>query len=288
MKEGMNVIPNITLANGLQMPAIGFGSYKVKDGSAADQIADAIRTGYRLLDTASFYGNEEEVGEGIRRSGIDRRELFVTTKAWRDEMGYENVLTAFERSCQRLGVDYVDLYLLHWPAVATRDPDWQHTNAESWRALEELYAAGKVRAIGVSNFLPQHLDELLKTAKIVPMVNQIEYHPGWTQDDVVAYCKARSIAVEAWSPMGRGRVFSEPLVVELAEKYGCNVGQLCLRYDLQNGVIPLPKSSHVERMEQNLNIFGFAISEEDMTRLDALENVGWSGEDPATQLRQNL
>lgn len=280
--------PFVTLSNGIQMPAIGFGTYKVKEGSAADQVADAIHIGYRLLDTASFYQNEEEVGKGIRRSGIDRKELFLTTKAWRDEMGYDKIMTAFENSCRRLGVDWLDLYLIHWPAVACKDPDWVNTNAESWRAMEELYAAGKVRAIGVSNFLPVHLEALLKTAKIIPMVNQIEYHPGWTQDEAVAYCKARGIALEAWSPMGRGRVFQHPLIVELAEKYSCNVGQLCIRYDLQNGIIPLPKSTHPDRMAQNLDVFGFTISPEDMARIDALENIGWSGEDPLTQTKQLL
>lgn len=276
--------PFITLSNGLRLPAIGFGSYKVKDGDAAGQIAAALQTGYRLLDTASFYGNEEEVGEGIRRSGVDRSEIALTTKAWRDECGYEGVLDAFERSCRRLGTDYLDLYLIHWPSVATRDPDWVHTNAESWRAMEELYRAGRVKAIGVSNFLPLHLEELAKTASLLPMVNQIEYHPGWTQDETVAWCRAHGVTVEAWSPMGRGRVFQEPLLVELAEKYGCNVGQLCIRYATQNGVVPLPKSSHPERMRQNLEVFGFTITPEDMARIDALENLGWSGEDPATQL----
>lgn len=268
------------LSNGLCLPKVGFGTYKVAGQDGAQGVAQALEAGYRLLDTASFYKNEDEVGEGLRRSGLKREEVLITSKAWRDEMGYENILAAFERSCRRLGVDYIDLYLLHWPRVPATDPDWKEHNAGSWRGLEELYRAGKVRAIGLSNFLTEHLEALCETAEIAPMVDQLEYHPGWTQWETVSWCRSRSIQVEAWSPMGRTRVLNDPLVLELAEKYRVSPARLCIRFALENGVLPLPKSGHPQRMRENLDVFSFAITPEDMARLNRMPPTGWSGEDP--------
>lgn len=266
-----------TLSNGFRLPKVGYGTYKT---TGAQGVAQALKAGYRLLDTASFYKNEQEVGEGIRRSGLDRNEVLITSKAWRDEMGYDQVLAAFDRSCRRLGTDYLDLYLLHWPRVPYSDPDWKEHNAGSWRALERLYREGRVRAIGVSNFLPEHLEALLETAEICPMVNQMEYHPGWNQPETVAWCRAHGVLVEAWSPMGRRRVLEHPLVLELAERYGVTPAQLCLRFALENGVLPLPKSGDPERMAQNLEVFRFRLAPEDLARLNQMGPAGWSGEDP--------
>lgn len=269
-----------TLSNGLQLPKVGYGTYKVAGQDGAQAVAQALAAGYRLLDTASFYGNEEEVSEGLGRSGLKRSQVLLTSKAWRDEMGYEEVLAAFDRSCRRLGTDYLDLYLLHWPRVPYSDPNWKRHNAESWRALETLYRSGRVRAIGVSNFLPEHLDALLETAEVCPMVDQVEYHPGWNQPEVLDWCRAHSTLAEAWSPMGRRRVLEHSLVTELAEKYGVSPAQLCIRFALENGVLPLPKSGDPQRMAQNLEVFSFRIAPADLERLNRMAPAGWSGQDP--------
>lgn len=270
----------VTLSNGLQLPKVGYGTYRTTGPEGSAVVAQALEVGYRLLDTASFYGNEADVGEGVRRSGLSRNQVLLTSKAWRDEMGYDQIRAAFDRSCRRLGTDYLDLYLLHWPRVPYSDPDWKAHNAESWRALEELYRAGRVRAIGVSNFLPEHLEALLETAEICPMVDQMEYHPGWNQPETVAWCRAHGVLVQAWSPMGRRRVLEHPLVLELAAKYGLTPAQLCIRFAVDNGVLPLPKSGNRERMAENLDVFATALSAEDLARLNAMEPAGWSGQDP--------
>lgn len=269
-----------TLSNGVELPKVGYGTYKVNGADGAQLVAEALQIGYRLLDTASFYQNEEEVGEGVRRSGVSRGQVLITSKAWRDEMGYDQILAAFDRSCRRMGVDYLDLYLLHWPRVPATDPDWKQHNAESWQALERLYREGKVRAIGLSNFLPEHLEALWETAETLPMVNQLEYHPGWNQPETASWCKGHRIQLEAWSPMGRAKVLNTPLVTELAEKYHVSPAQLCIRFALENGVLPLPKSGHVKRMAENLDVFSFSLEREDVRRLNQMEPIGWSGEDP--------
>lgn len=269
-----------TLSNGLELPRVGYGTYQVSDGRGAEVVAQALTAGYRLLDTASFYDNEEAVGEGIRRSGLPRSEVLLTSKAWRTELGHSEVLSAFEASCRRLGTDYLDLYLLHWPCVAAQRPDWRAVNAQSWQALEELYRAGRVRAIGVSNYLPEHLDALLETAEILPMVNQIEYHPGWTQPETVNWCRAHGVLVEAWSPMGRRRVLHHPLVERIAARHQVSPARVCLRFALEQGVLPLPKSSDAARMAENLALFSFSLSEEERDWLETMPPAGWSGEDP--------
>lgn len=272
----------VTLRNGVQMPAVGFGTYKIAEGGE-DLIAEAIRTGYRHLDTAAYYKNEETVREGIRRAGVPREDIFLTTKVWTGDMGYYNVMRSFAKSCKRLGTDYLDLYLIHWPRVAANDPEWERTNAETWHALEDLYSTGRVRAIGVSNFLKHHLQSLEDSAMILPMVDQLEYHPGWTWRDTVVFAQAGGMIVEGWSPLGRTRMFENELLRALAEKYGCSVAQLCLRWAMQNGVVPLPKTATPARMRSNLELEFFVISPEDMEAINALPELGWSGLHPDEQ-----
>ena len=204
----------------------------------------------------------------------------MTSKLWKDEMGYENALAAFERSLQKLGTDYLDLYLIHWPRPDDLTAEWQQLDRDTWRALEDLYRAGRVRAIGVSNFLPHHLRSLMKTAEVMPMVNQIEFHPGYPQTYTVEFCKAHGILPEAWSPLGRTRVLQDERLAGIAAKYGKSVAQLCVRFALQCGVAPLPKSSSPARMQANLDVFDFVISDEDMDRILTLPQFGWSGLHP--------
>ena len=269
-----------TLANGVEIPAVGFGTYKAAADNDEAIISEAIRQGYRHLDTAAFYFNEEAVGKAVRESGIPREEFFLTSKVWRDRLGYDSTLREFEESCKKLGTDYLDLYLIHWPRSNDLTAEWKNLDVETWKALEDLYKSKKVRAIGVSNFLPHHLNNLLERTSIIPMVNQLEFHPGYMQKAAVDFSQRLGIQVEAWSPIGRARVLGEPLLQELAEKYQVSVAQLCIRFALQCGVLPLPKSSSGERMRQNLDVFGFNIEDDDTHQLMTLPQLGWSGEHP--------
>ena len=250
------------LSNGVDIPSIGFGTYKLgEEQEVRDKVKLALKLGYRQIDTASFYGNEEGVGKGIAESGVDRKDIFLVTKLWNDEHGYEETINAFNKSIKRLGVDYLDLYLIHWP---------NKLNSETWRAFEDLYKEGKVRAIGVCNFKIGHLEELKKTAKIMPMVNQIEIHPCKTQKETIEYCNENNIQVVAWGYIMRGKILSLPLMLELSEKYNKSIAQITLRWHIQNGVIPIPKSSNEERIKANLDIFDFNISSEDIKKIDEL------------------
>lgn len=213
------------LSNGVKMPKIGFGTYKSTDGSDERVIGQALETGYRLLDTAAAYKNEEQVGKAMARSGISRKEIFLTSKVWKTNLGYENTKTSFQESLERLQTDYLDLFLLHWPKPDPESADWKELDRESWRALEELYKEGKVRAIGVSNFLPHHLINIQKTAEIQPMVDQLELHAGYLQEAAVAYCKEHQILVQAWSPLGRRRIMEQEQVQKMAEKYQVSAAQ---------------------------------------------------------------
>lgn len=269
------------LHNGVSIPCIGYGTFLTSDEAAVEAVRAALAAGYRHIDTAATYGNEVGVGAGIRAGGVPREELFVTSKVWNTERGYHKTRAAFEKTLSDLGLDYLDLYLIHWPANRKQFGEKAKAlNAETWRALEDLYREGKVRAIGVSNFLPHHLEELLETAEIVPMVNQIEVHPGWLQAEAVAYCKEHNILVEAWSPLGRSTVLENETLTELAAKYGCSTAQLCVRWALQHGILPLPKSVHPQRMQANADVFGFVIDEADMARIDALRDIGGAMRDP--------
>ncbi len=267
------------LSNGYQIPEIGFGTWKTTDEQAADVVKTALAMGYRHIDTAAYYFNEQGIGKGIAESGIPREELFVTSKVWSTDRGYESTLRAFEKSLANLGLDYLDLYLIHWPASPKRQADWDEVNLDTWRALTELYEAGKVRAIGVSNFLPYHLESLMKT-RVKPMVNQIEYHPGENKQETVEYCQKNGVLVQAWSPLGRTRILEHELLKEIAAKYEKSVAQICIRWALQNGVLPLPKSTTPSRIKENLEVFDFEISKEDMERITGMEPCGGSGLHP--------
>lgn len=268
------------LNNGIQIPCIGYGTYKSTDGCGTENIKTALEVGYRYFDTASFYKNEEMIGIAIEESEIGREDLFLASKVWKTEMGYENTKKAFQESLERLKTDYLDLYLIHWPLPEPGYADWEQLIAETWKAMEELYEEGKVKAIGLSNFLPHHIESLLKTAKVKPMVDQIEFHPGHTQEMTVSYCQERDIVVQAWSPLGRTRMFENVLLKELADKYQVTPAQICIRYALQRQIVPLPKASSAERMKQNQDVFGFEISQEDMYRIGTMQPAGWSGEHP--------
>lgn len=260
------------LSNGVKMPSIGFGTYKSgNDEETAKIIKYALNIGYRQIDTASFYGNEVGIGNGIKESGINREDIFIVTKLWNDDHGYDKTIEAFNKSLEKLQVNYIDLYLIHWP---------NKINSETWKAFEYLYKTGKVKSIGVCNFKIGHLEELKKTAKIMPMVNQVEIHPQSSKNDMLSYCEENNIQLVAWSPIMRGKLFSNELMINLAEKYKKTIAQIILRWHFQRGVIPIPKSSNEERIKENLNIFDFELSINDMKSIDLLNegnNVSVSG-----------
>lgn len=263
----------VTLHNGVKMPYFGLGVYKVENGREVVQtVKTALEVGYRAIDTAAFYENEEGVGQAIRESGIPRDELFITTKVWNTDHGYEKTLKAFDTSLKKLGLDYLDLYLIHWPG--------KDKYVDTWHALEKLYKDGKVRAIGVSNFKIHHLQTLMEQSKEKPVINQIELHPYLTQKDTLAFCKENGIAVEAWSPLGRGRLLDDPTLVEIGKKYGKTAAQVTLRWHLQNDVIVIPKSVTPSRIKENSDIFDFELTPEDMERIDALNKNARTGKDP--------
>ena len=272
---------SFVLANGVKVPCIGYGTWQTADGEIArDSVAAAIKCGYRHVDTAFAYGNEASVGEGIRASGVAREDIFLTTKHWVSYRGYEKTIATFEESLKNLGTDYVDLYLIHWPAVNKVTPEWKELNASTWRGFEKLYKDGKIRAIGVSNFEQAHLEALSEYAEIAPMVNQIEFHPGYSQVELARYCQSKGILVQAWSPLGSGAVLGDEGLAAMAEKYGKSVAQLCIRYALQEDILPLPKSLKPERIAANAEVFDFEIDEEDMAVLENMPTLGFSGFKP--------
>lgn len=269
------------LNNNYKIPNIGFGTFRTPSGEETEKsVIDAIKSGYRHIDCAAAYGNEKSVGEAIRKSGVTREELFITSKLWNDDKGYENTLAAFNRTLEDLQLDYLDLYLIHWPIAKASKNNWQEANSESWRALEELYKQGKVKAIGVSNFLGHHLDPLLKIAKIKPMVNQIEIHPGMLQEETVKFCEENNILVEAWAPFSNGQIFNNPVLKEIADQYKKSVAQISLSWVIQKGIIPLPKSVTPERIKNNLDVFDFEIKAQDVEKIDRLTDCGSSGLHP--------
>lgn len=267
-----------SLSNGVQIPVLGFGTWQSPDGEIArNAVRTALECGYRHIDTASAYGNEESVGAGIRVAGIKREEVFLTTKHWITDRGYEKTIVACEESLRRLGTDYIDLYLIHWPCVEKISADWAEINLSTWRGFEKLYRDGKVRAIGVSNFLEGQLTPLIKSAEIKPMVNQIEFHPGYTQPETVAYSRENGMLVEAWSPLGCGMVLGDPTVNEIAKAHGKIAAHVCIRYALQKGVVPLPKSVTPSRIADNMNVFDFSLTEKEISLLDSMPQTGYSG-----------
>ncbi|HEW3030207.1 TPA: aldo/keto reductase [Streptococcus pneumoniae] len=261
------------LNNGVEIPVLGFGTFKAKDGEEAyHAVLEALKAGYRHIDTAAIYQNEESVGQAIKDSGVPREEMFVTTKLWNSQQTYEQTRQALEKSIEKLGLDYLDLYLIHWPnPKPLRENDaWKTRNAEVWRAMEDLYQEGKIRAIGVSNFLPHHLDALLETATIVPAVNQVRLAPGVYQDQVVAYCREKGILLEAWGPFGQGELFDSKQVQEIAANHGKSIAQIALAWSLAEGFLPLPKSVTTSRIQANLDCFGIELSHEERETLKTI------------------
>ncbi|EKN71611.1 oxidoreductase, aldo/keto reductase family protein [Neobacillus bataviensis LMG 21833] len=268
-----NLKDTTTLHNGVKMPWLGLGVFKVKEGEeVVESVKAAIRNGYISIDTAAVYGNEEGVGQAIRESGNAREELFVTSKVWNSDQGYETTLKAFETSLNKLGLDYLDLYLIHWPG--------KDKYKDTWKALEKLYKDGRVRAIGVSNFHVHHLEDLISSAEIKPMVNQVEYHPHLTQKDLQAFCVKEGIQLEAWSPLKQGKLLEEPVLVDIAHKYNKSVAQVILRWDLQNGVVTIPKSIKEHRIIENADVFDFELSAEDMEKISGLNQDSRAGSNP--------
>ncbi len=269
---------SFVLKNGVEVPCLGYGTYQTPDGEITkNSVIEALRVGYRHIDTAFAYGNEAAVGEGIRASGVARDEIFVTTKHWVTMRGYEKTKEAIDISLKNLGMDYVDLYLIHWPCVERVSPDWKEINAATWQGFEDAYRAGKIRAIGVSNFQKKHYDALAERCSILPMVNQIEFHPGYTQPETVAYSQEKEMLVQAFSPLGCGAVLGDPTLAEIAARYNKSVAQLCLRFVLQSGLNPLTKSVTPSRILENTQIFDFEISAEDMAAIHALPTLGFTG-----------
>ncbi|HJH56226.1 aldo/keto reductase [Brachyspira hyodysenteriae] len=269
-----------TLNNGYKIPCIGFGTWQTPDGETAiNSVIEAIKSGYKHIDTAAVYGNEKSIGKAIKESGINRNELFVTSKVWNKDRGYKTTLAAFEKTLNDLQLDYLDLYLIHWPASVNKFNDWDNINLETWKAMTELYKAGKIKSIGVSNFMPHHLKSLMET-EIKPMVNQIEFHPGFMQEETFKYCNDNNILVEAWSPLGTGKMLNNETLKSIASKYNKSAAQLCIRWCLQNNTLPLPKSVTASRIKENTEIFDFVISDEDMKTINAMEYFGGSGHHP--------
>lgn len=270
-----------TLYNGVKIPEIGYGTYKTPAGDICENgVRTAIETGYRLIDTAAFYGNEKSVKDGIIDSNICRNDIFITTKLWNDDHGYDNTLRAFEKSLKNLGGDYIDLYLIHWPVPLKHRDDWQNDIKDTWRAFERLYDEKAVRAVGVSNFLPHHLDYLLANANVMPMVNQIEIHIGYPETETVNYCKDKGIAVEAWAPIAKAKAFDIPEIKHVAETTGKTPAQVLIRWCIDKGVIPLPKSVTPERIVENFNVSDFTLSEEETRILDGVTDIGRLGSHP--------
>jgi diketogulonate reductase-like aldo/keto reductase len=263
----------IILENGVPMPQLGLGVWKSGNGEELQTaLTKAFEIGYRHIDTAAFYFNEEGVGRAIQDSGIDRSEFFVTTKLWNEDHGYEKALAAFDLSLEKLGVSYVDLYLIHWPV--------RGKFVETWKAMENIYASGRAKAIGVSNFMQHHLEELLATVSIKPMVNQVEHHPYLVQPALKNFCDAHNIVMEAWSPLMQGHVFEVPFLAELAQKYKKTIAQIVLRWNIQKDIVVIPKSIHPERLAENFAIWDFEITPEDMQAIDSLDGNKRFGPDP--------
>lgn len=262
-----------TLYNGVKMPWLGFGVFKVKDGDeVVDAVKTAIQAGYRSIDTAKAYNNESGVAQGIRESGIAREDLFITTKVWNSDQGYESTLAAFEESMKRLELEYLDLYLIHWPVKGKYK--------DTWRAMEKLHKEGRIRAIGVSNFQIHHLEDLMMDAAVKPAVNQVELHPLLTQTELRNYCSKHEIQIEAWSPLGQGNLMDHPLLQDIAAKYGKSPAQVILRWDLQNGIVTIPKSVTPERIRANTELYDFELTAEEIEQINGLNEDKRFGSDP--------
>ena len=268
----------INLYNGVKVPEIGFGTWHIKEEKTLENsISWALESGYKHIDTASKYCNEEFIGKTLKKLKIPRDEIFITSKLWNTDKGYNQTIKAFNETLKRLKTDYLDLYLIHWPK---KYKNWKEDNIETWKAMEMLYKQGKIKAIGVSNFLVQHLEALLKDIDIPPMINQIEYHPGFMQKETVEYCKKNNIIIEAWSPLGSGSMLDNEQLKEIANKYNKSVAQICIKWCLQNGIVTLPKSTNKDRIKENINVYNFNISTDDMNFINSMECFSSSGLNP--------
>ncbi|MFW5683980.1 MAG: aldo/keto reductase [Spirochaetota bacterium] len=275
----MNLETRVKLNNGTEIPWVGLGVFQSEPGPETQAAVEAaLEIGYRHIDTAAFYENERSVGNALKAAGLPRDDVFVTTKVWNNDQGYDKTLAAFEKSIEKLQLDVVDLYLVHWPIEATR--------LETWRALEHLYQEGRVRAIGVSNFLVPHLEELAANSGIVPAVNQVEFHPFLLQKELLDYDHEHGIRHEAWSPLTRAKLWDDPVIDEITKNHGKTRAQVLLRWDLQHGVVTIPKSVHRERIAENADIFDFELSDEEMRRLDGLDRGERIGPDPAEMAKR--
>ena len=273
----------MNLANGYMIPDIGFGTFKTPDGEVCvNAVREAIAVGYTHIDTAAIYQNEVSVGEGVRQSGKARNELFITSKVWNSERGYDKTLHACEKTLKDLGTDYLDLYLIHWPANKLQFGEKAEAiNVDTWKAMERLADEKLVRSIGLSNFYPHHMEPILAMANIAPTVDQIEYHPGLLQEDTIELCRKNDILVEAWSPLGRGHLLDNPVLAEIAGQHGKSPAQIILRWVLQNNVLPLVKSVHAERIRENYDIFDFELTHQEMKAIDPLPDARF-GSNPDT------
>lgn len=267
------------LANGITIPAVGYGSFLSTEKNGKQTIIDALEAGYRYIDTAMFYRNERDIGKAIASYGIKREDLFICSKVWPTMLGFENTLRSFEDSCKALGTDYLDMFLIHWPKADQRD-GWEEPMADGWKAMEKLYKEGRIKAIGLSNFLPHHIRPLLVSAEVHPMLDQLELHVGYMQEYALAYLKEQDILPQAWSPLGRGRLLGDSRISALAGKYGVTNAQVLLRYLLQRGIPVIPKASSTERMKENLDVFGFDMTDDEISYLSCVPETGWSGEHP--------
>lgn len=265
-----SITDTFKIYNGAEIPCMGLGTWQSKDDTATAAVLSALALGYRLIDTAAAYGNEKGVGAGISQSGLKREEIFVTSKLRNADHGYKATLDAFDLTMEKLGLEYLDLYLIHWPNPVQFRTHWEAATAGTWAAFEELYKKGKIKAIGVSNFMPHHIDTLMKTAKIKPMVNQLKLCPSVTQPEAVEYCRKNGIVVEAYSPFGTGGIFKVEEMRRLADKYGKTIGQICLRWCLQKGFVSLPKSANPMRIKENTEIFDFELTDKD---IDLISNL---------------
>lgn len=274
---------NLTLYNGVKIPWLGFGVWQISPFQTAKCVKQAIKTGYRNIDTAAAYMNEKGVGDGVRQAmeeyGVRRDELFISTKLWNDHRGYDKAMKAFESSMKKLDLEYLDLYLIHWPAVSRWHDDWREINRSTWKTFEKLYVEGRIKAIGVSNFLAHHVRALTEDSDTKPMVNQIEYHPGFGQVKSAEYCQANNIVVEAWSPLGGG-VLKNSELNRIAEKYRKTSSQVCIRWLLQKNIVPLPKSTHEKYIAENADVFDFELTETDMAMIDRIPYCGGMMFDP--------
>ncbi len=275
-----NLSSSFTLNNGVNIPCIGFGTWKMPDMQVEQAVISAVNSGYRHIDTAAAYGNEVGVGKGIRGSSLKREDLFITSKLPNSDHGYHNVLRSFEESLSRLELDYLDLYLIHWPVIEEHKDRYQDDIIDTYKGLEKLYKDGKVKAIGVSNFMIEHLDIVINNCELVPAINQVQFNPRCTEPLLREYCKNHKIQLEGWSPLLQGEAFEEDILVSLSKKYNKSIAQICIRFGLQHNVIPIPKSSNPCRIKSNGDVFDFKISDEDMLLIASLSEKGRIGNEP--------